>query len=181
MKCSLGISNFLEAISSLSHSILFLYFFALKNEKMNALSSTLPSWTSRSLIRFILLSSFVDGETEAEIYYVTCLGFHNKRWALPCTHPCCLKTCGHPDFSSYSCSTFITSAYCWLYPQNISRSWPSLIAFPLHTCPATFTTHLGDRSNVLLPPVEHILNTAVIENRSWKSHLTPFPSHLGKS
>ena len=29
MKCSLGISNFLEKISSLSHSIIFLYFFAL--------------------------------------------------------------------------------------------------------------------------------------------------------
>jgi len=29
MKCSLGISNFLEEISSLSHSIFFLYFFAL--------------------------------------------------------------------------------------------------------------------------------------------------------
>ena len=29
MKCSLGISNFLKEISSLSHSIMFLYFFAL--------------------------------------------------------------------------------------------------------------------------------------------------------
>ena len=29
MKSSLGISNFLEEISSLSHSVLFLYFFAL--------------------------------------------------------------------------------------------------------------------------------------------------------
>ena len=29
MKCSLGISNFLEEISSLSHSTVFLYFFAL--------------------------------------------------------------------------------------------------------------------------------------------------------
>ena len=29
MKCSLGISNFLEEISSLCHSVLFLYFFAL--------------------------------------------------------------------------------------------------------------------------------------------------------
>ena len=29
MKCSLGISNFLEEISSLSHSIVLLYFFAL--------------------------------------------------------------------------------------------------------------------------------------------------------
>ena len=33
MKCSLGISNFLEQISSLSHSIVFLYFFALITEE----------------------------------------------------------------------------------------------------------------------------------------------------
>ena len=33
MKCSLGISNFLEEISSLSHSIVFLYFFAVITEE----------------------------------------------------------------------------------------------------------------------------------------------------
>ena len=33
MKCSLGISNFLEEISSLSHSIVFLSFFALITEE----------------------------------------------------------------------------------------------------------------------------------------------------
>ena len=33
MKCSLGICNFLEAISSLSHSIVFLYLFALITEE----------------------------------------------------------------------------------------------------------------------------------------------------
>ena len=33
MKCSLGISNFLEEISSLSHSIVFLCFFALIAEE----------------------------------------------------------------------------------------------------------------------------------------------------
>ena len=33
MKCSFGISNFLEEISSLSHSIVFLYFFALTTEE----------------------------------------------------------------------------------------------------------------------------------------------------
>ena len=33
MKCSLGISNFLEDISSLSHSIVFSYFFALITEE----------------------------------------------------------------------------------------------------------------------------------------------------
>ena len=33
MKCSLGISNFLEEISSLSHSVVFIYFFALIAEE----------------------------------------------------------------------------------------------------------------------------------------------------
>ena len=34
MKCCLGISNFLEEISSLSHSAIFLYFFALITEEV---------------------------------------------------------------------------------------------------------------------------------------------------
>ena len=33
MKCSLGISNFLEEMSSVSHSMIFLYFFALITEE----------------------------------------------------------------------------------------------------------------------------------------------------
>ena len=33
MKCSLGISYFLEEISSLSHSVVFLYFFVLITEE----------------------------------------------------------------------------------------------------------------------------------------------------
>ena len=39
MNCSLAISNFLEEISSLSHSIVFLYFFALIAEEGFLISS----------------------------------------------------------------------------------------------------------------------------------------------
>ena len=39
MKCSLGISNFLEEISSLSHSVVVLYFFALIAEEGFLISS----------------------------------------------------------------------------------------------------------------------------------------------
>ena len=39
MKCSLGISSFLEEISSLSHSVVFLYFFALIAEEGFLMSS----------------------------------------------------------------------------------------------------------------------------------------------
>ena len=38
MKCSLGISNFLEEISSLSHSVVFLYFFALITQEVFLIS-----------------------------------------------------------------------------------------------------------------------------------------------
>ena len=38
MKCSPGISNFLEETSSLSHSIVFLYFFALITEEGSLIS-----------------------------------------------------------------------------------------------------------------------------------------------
>ena len=37
MRCSLGISNFLEEISSLSHSVVFLYFFALISGRLSYL------------------------------------------------------------------------------------------------------------------------------------------------
>ena len=50
MKCSLGISNFLEEISSLSHSVLFLYFFALITEK------------GFLIIRLIIFFAAKDGE-----------------------------------------------------------------------------------------------------------------------
>src|SRR5574340_867340 len=39
VQCSLGISNFLEEISSLSHSVVFLYFFALVAEEGFLMSS----------------------------------------------------------------------------------------------------------------------------------------------
>ena len=42
MKCSLGISNFPEEIASLSHSIVFLYFFALITEEGLLISPCYP-------------------------------------------------------------------------------------------------------------------------------------------
>ena len=41
MKCLLGISNFLEEISSLSHSVVFLYFFALITKEVFLISLSL--------------------------------------------------------------------------------------------------------------------------------------------
>ena len=53
MKCSLGISNFLDEISSLSHSILFLYFFALFSQEGFLIS---PCYSVELCIQVVYLS-----------------------------------------------------------------------------------------------------------------------------
>ena len=59
MKCSLGISNFLEEISSLSYSVVFLYFFALIAEEGFLISScySLELWI-QMLISFLFSFAF---------------------------------------------------------------------------------------------------------------------------
>ena len=53
MKCSLGISNFLEEISSLSHSVVFIYFFALIIEQCFLIS---PYYSLELCIKCLYLS-----------------------------------------------------------------------------------------------------------------------------
>ena len=53
MKCSLGVSNFLDEISSLSYSIVFLYFFALIAEEGFLIS---PCYSLELCIRCLYLS-----------------------------------------------------------------------------------------------------------------------------
>ena len=62
MKCSLGISNFLEEIFSLSHSIVFLYFFALITEEGFLIS---PCYSLDSAFRWNIeeLHILVEGKT----------------------------------------------------------------------------------------------------------------------
>ena len=55
MKCSLDISNFLEEISSVSHSIVFLYFFAVITRKV-FLSLLAILWVYLSFSPFALAS-----------------------------------------------------------------------------------------------------------------------------
>ena len=52
MKCSLGISNFLEEISSLFHSIVFLYFFVLFTEEGFLIS---PGYSLELCIQMVFL------------------------------------------------------------------------------------------------------------------------------
>ena len=60
MKCSLGISNFLEEISSLSQSVVFLYFFALIAEEGFLISTcySLEFWI-QMLISFLFSLAFL--------------------------------------------------------------------------------------------------------------------------
>ena len=55
MKCSLGISNFLEEISNLSHSIFFPYFFALITEEGFLIS---PCYSFKLCIQMLISSVF---------------------------------------------------------------------------------------------------------------------------
>ena len=56
MKCSLGSSNFLEEISSLSHFIVFLYFFALITEEGFLISPCCSSDLCIQMAKSFLLS-----------------------------------------------------------------------------------------------------------------------------
>ena len=56
MKCSLGISNFLEEISSLSHSVVFLYFFALIAEEVFLI---FPCYSLELCIQMLYFSFFL--------------------------------------------------------------------------------------------------------------------------
>ena len=56
MKCSLGISNFLQEISSLSHSVVFLYFFALITEEGFLISPCYSLELCIQMVKSFLLS-----------------------------------------------------------------------------------------------------------------------------
>ena len=68
MKCSLGISNFLEEISSPSHSIVFLYTFIQPSPKV-----TLPPGHSHFITLFIcfILSSFICDTNHSLKFHLT--------------------------------------------------------------------------------------------------------------
>ena len=64
MKCSLGISNFLEEISSLSHVIVFFYFFALIAEKGFLIS---PCYCLELCIQMLISFLSFIAESEEEL------------------------------------------------------------------------------------------------------------------
>ena len=64
MKCSLGISNFLKVISSLSHSVVFLYFFALITEEGFLISSC---YSLELCIQMLVSFLFIIGDWNAKL------------------------------------------------------------------------------------------------------------------
>ena len=63
MKCSLGISNFLEEISSLSHSVVFLCFFALTTEEGFLISSCYSlELCIQMIVSFLFSAKWLSGE-----------------------------------------------------------------------------------------------------------------------
>ena len=58
MKCSLGISDFLEDISSLSHFVVFLYFFSLIAEEGFLISCYSLELCIQMLISFLFSFAF---------------------------------------------------------------------------------------------------------------------------
>ena len=78
MKCSLGISNFLEEISSLFHYIAFLYFFALITEEGFLIS---PCYSLELCIQIVLFFLFS---------FAFCI---LKRWKHQITWPASWETC----------------------------------------------------------------------------------------
>ena len=128
MKCSLGISNFLEEISSLPHFVLFLYFFALIAEEDFLISSCyslelciqMPiSFLFSLAFRFSSFHSYVYGLPRQPFCFFAFL-FHGDG-----LDPCLLipkRKWLHT--SSHVCTPPI---YCipWATPLSITRKWIS--------------------------------------------------------
>ena len=77
MKCSLGISNFLEEISSLSHSIVFLYFFALIAEDAFLISPcySLELWIKMDISFLFSFAFHFSSQLFARPHQTTILSF----------------------------------------------------------------------------------------------------------
>ena len=87
MKCALDISDFLEEISSLSHSVVFLYFFALITEEGFLIS--LLGW-----MFFVLCKVFIDFATLSPLLFMFLAFWSPGTWdlsspSLDWTHSLC--------------------------------------------------------------------------------------------
>ena len=131
MKCSLGISNFLEEISSLSHSIVFLCFFALIAEEGFLIS---PCYSLELCIRMAIsvLSSFVFSFSArglvAKSCPTLCDPMNHSTPGLPVHHQL-------PEFTQthiYRVSDAIQPSHPLLFPfPSCPQSLPASESFPM--------------------------------------------------
>jgi len=115
MKCSLGISRFLEEISSLSHSIVFLYFFALITEESFLLLAILWNsafrWAYLSFAPLPFASHLFSGICKASSdNHFALLHFLSRGWF-----------CSLPPVQCYEPQSIVLQALClpdlilWIY------------------------------------------------------------------
>ena len=122
MKCSLGISNFLQEISSLSHSIVFLYFFALIIEEALLSSPCCSlelciqigiSFLSLSLFTSLLFTAICKASSDSHFTFLHFFFFGMVLTPVSCTMS---RTSIHSSSSTLSIRSsplnlFLTSLY----------------------------------------------------------------------
>ena len=131
MKCSLGISNFLEEICSLSHSIVFLYLFAFITEEVFRIS---PCYSlelciqmetiSLSPLPFASLLSSAICTASSDNHFAFCISFSwGWSWSLP------LVQC------SFIYSSINRYLGCFHILALVNNSAMDISSFPLCICP----------------------------------------------
>ena len=120
MKCSFGISDFLEEISSLSHSVVFLYFFALIAEE-SFLSLLAILWNSAFKCKYLSFSPLLFTsllftaicKSSSDSYFAVLHFFSMRMVLIPvsCTmsRTSFHSSSGTPSISSSPLNLFLTS------------------------------------------------------------------------
>ena len=155
MKCSLGISNFLEEISSLSHSVVFLYFFALISKEGSLLS---PCYSLELCIQMGIsflfsfafhFSSFHSYSQPSLFYLEKAMATHSSTlaWKIPrMGEPGRLQSMGSRRFGCgwASLFTFMHWRRKWqptpVFLPGGSQGWRSLVGCCLWGCTESDTT-----------------------------------------
>ena len=133
MKCSLVISNFLEEISSLSYSVVFLYFFALIAEEGFFIS---PCYSLELCIQMVYLSF-------SPLFFASLLF----------TAICKTSSDSHFAFLHFFfLGMVLINAFCRMSQTSIHSS-----SAQCHKPPSEFSVHLSIRSNPL-----HLFATSTV-------------------
>ena len=184
MKCSLGISNFLEEISSLSYSIVFLYFFVLITEKGFLIS---PCYSLELCIQMGISFLFSFPKMSVFTLAISCLTTSNLPWFMDLTfqapmHYCSLqhqtlhplpvistnRCCGFGLASSFFLELFLhSSPIAYWAPTVLGSSSFSVISFCL------FILFLG-----FLSKNTEVVCHSLLQWTTFFQNSLPWPVHL---